>query len=113
MHLPDGDGVEVGEAFALGQGHVNEFGGHGFDVGEDEQLLDAGVFAHVAFELGVGIAPLFGGLAEQRHVEQIGLGGVGDGGLGQSHNGGNEVGLKNNKKEAKEEQRQRADEVPG
>lgn len=77
LHLPDGDGVEFGQALTLRQAHMDELGVHGFDVGEDEQLLDSREFAHVAFELGVGVAPLFGGEAEQGDVEQVGLAGVG------------------------------------
>jgi hypothetical protein len=37
---------------------VDELGVHAFDVGEDEELFDGGVFAHVAVEFGIGGAPL-------------------------------------------------------
>ncbi len=49
--------------------HMDELGIHGFDISEHKELLDAGVDADVAFALRVGIAPLFGGLAEEGDVE--------------------------------------------
>lgn len=48
---------------------MDELGIHGFDISEHKELLDAGVDADVAFALRVGIAPLFGGLAEEGDVE--------------------------------------------
>ncbi len=69
-------------AVALGQVHVDEpLGVQAFDVGEHQQLFEGGVFAHVAFQRGVGVAPLFGGQAEEGDVEYVGLAGIGDGGL--------------------------------
>ena len=56
-------------------------------------MLDGGVFAHVAFELGIGFAPFLRGLAEQGYVEQVGLGGVGDGSLCERYFGRDEVGF--------------------
>ena len=90
-HLADGDGVELGEAFAGGEGHVDEFGVEAFEVGEDEELLDGGVVAHVAVELGVCVAPLAGGVAEEGDIQQIGLAGVGGGGLRGGDFGRDEV----------------------
>ena len=53
MHLANGNLIEPLETFALRQSHVNEFGIHPLHVGEDEQLLDAGVIADVTFQLGM------------------------------------------------------------
>lgn len=81
LHLPDGDLIEPFQPFALRQIHVDELGVHTLDVGQHQQLLNGGVFTHVAFQFRIGVAPLPGGLAEQGHIEQIGFVGVGDGGL--------------------------------
>ncbi len=76
LHLPDGDLIEPFQPFALRQIHVDELGVHALDVGQHEQLLNGGVFAHVAFQFRIGVAPLPRGLAEQGHVEQVGFVGV-------------------------------------
>jgi hypothetical protein len=60
---------------------VNEFGVHALDIGEHQQLLDRSVLPHVAFQLGVDVTPLFGSLAKQGDIKQVGFTGVGDGGL--------------------------------
>ena len=92
-HLADGDGVESLDAVALGQGHVNELGVHVFDIGEDEELFEAGVVAHVAVLAGVRVPPLPGGLAEKGDVEEIRLRGVGEGGLLRGDFSRNQMGL--------------------
>lgn len=71
--MPDGDLVQALESLALWQVHVDEFGVHGFDVGQDQQLFDVGVVAYVAVQRRVGVAPLFRGLTEEGDVEQVGL----------------------------------------
>ena len=38
--------------------------------------LGAGVFAHVAFQVRIGIAPLPGSEAEEGDIRQVGLGGI-------------------------------------
>jgi hypothetical protein len=48
------------------------------------------VVADVALGIGVGVAPLFRGLAEKGDVEKIGLAGVGEAGLGLGDGGGDE-----------------------
>ena len=57
--------------------------GHGvqaFEVGEDDELLQRGMGAEVSLGTGIGVALLFGGLAEEGDVEQIRLAGIdGDG----------------------------------
>ena len=79
--MANGDLVEAFEALGLGKAHVDEFGIHAFDVCEDEELLDAGVFAHVAFQAGIGIAPLAGCDAEEGNIQKVGLGGISHGSL--------------------------------
>jgi hypothetical protein len=64
-HLGDGDFVEGGEAVGLGQALADEDGVEAFEVGEDDELLQRGVVAEVAFGTGMRVAPLFGGLAEE------------------------------------------------
>ena len=92
---------------------MDELGVQAFDVGEHEQLLDGGVVAHVAVELGVGVAPLFGGLAEEGDVEQVGLAGVGDGGLRGRDLGRDEVRLDGVGVDAVVELGEGAVEIPG
>ena len=60
---------------------MNELRVHAFHVGDDEKLLDGSIFAHVAFEFGMGVAPLFHGLTKGGDVEQIGLSRISDGRL--------------------------------
>ena len=81
------------EPFALRQSHVNELRVHAFHVGKDEQLLHARVIADVAFQLGIGVAPLPRGVAKERDVEQIRLGRVSDGRLRGRDFGWNQVRL--------------------
>ena len=80
-HLCDGDVVEGGEACGLWQSLADEHGVEAFEVGEDDELLQRGVVADVSLGTGVGIAPLFGGLAEEGDVEQIRLAGIDGSGL--------------------------------
>lgn len=81
LHLPDGNGVEAFQSFSLRQGHVDKLGVQALHIGQHKQLLDGSMIADIACQLGVGVVPLFGGLAEKRNVEQISLGGIGEGGL--------------------------------
>ena len=74
--VANGDLVQALQALALRQAHVDELGVHGLDVGQHQQLLDAGVIAHIAVQAGVGITPLPGGLAEQGDIEQVGFVGI-------------------------------------
>lgn len=93
LHLPDGNLIKPFQPFALWQIHVDELGIHALNVGQHEQLLDGGVFAHVAVQFRIGVAPLPGGLAKQGHVEQIGFVGVRDGGLRRRNLRRDEMGL--------------------
>ncbi len=80
-HLGDGDVVEGGEALGLRQTLADEDGVQAFEVGEDDELFQRSVVAEVSFGGGIGIAPLFGGLAEEGDVEQVRLAGIDGGGL--------------------------------
>jgi hypothetical protein len=97
----------------LRQRHIDQFSVHTFDVGQYQQLLDAGVIAHVALQLGVGVAPLFGGEAEQGDIEQIGFAGIGDGRLRRRDCGGDQMRLDGVGVDAVVELGQGAVEVPG
>lgn len=81
LHLPDGDGVKALESLALRQAHVDELCVHVLEVGENKELFEAGVIAHVAVLAGVGSAPLAGGPAEEGDIEKIGFAGVSERGL--------------------------------
>ena len=89
--MADGDGVELGEAVGGREGHVDELSVEAFEIGEDEELFDGGVVAHVAIEFGVGVSPLASGLAEESDVEQVGFASVGGGGLRRGDFGRDEV----------------------
>lgn len=92
---------------------MDELGVHAFYVGQHQQLFDRGVLAHVAVELGVGIPPLLRGLAEQGDVEQIGLGGVGNGRLSGRDDRRDQVGLDRVRVDAVVELGEGAVEIPG
>ena len=80
-HLGDGDAVERCEAFRLRQSLADEDGVQAFEVGEDDELFERGVVADVALGVGVGVAPLLGGLSEKGDIEEVGLAGINRGGL--------------------------------
>lgn len=58
------------------QALADEDGVEAFEVGEDDELLQRGVIPHIALGGGIGIPPLFGGLAEEGDVQQIRLAGI-------------------------------------
>ncbi len=60
---------------------MNELGIHGFNVGKNEELLNGGMVAHVAFFVWVGDTPLLSSAAKERDVEQVSFGGVGEASL--------------------------------
>ncbi len=69
---------------------ANKDGVEAVEVGEDDELLQRGVVAKVALGVGMGVAPLLRGLAEEGDVEQVGFAGVNEAGLGLGDGGGNE-----------------------
>lgn len=79
--MVDGDFVKPDQALGLGHSHADELGVHAFDVSQYEELLNAGIFTHVARQFGVGVTPLLGGLAKQGDVEKISLACIGKAGL--------------------------------
>jgi hypothetical protein len=81
-------------------------------IGQYKQLFDAGIFAHVAFKIGIVTAPLPGGLAEQCHVQDIRLSGIGNCDLFRGNDSRNEAGLDSVGVDAIVELRQGAIEVP-
>ena len=90
--MGDGDLVEFEEPFRRGEALADEHGVEAFEVGEDDELLERRVVAEVALGVGVRVAPLFRGLAEEGNVEQIGLAGIHEVGLGRG-DGGRDQGL--------------------
>ena len=91
LHLADGDPVEPLQAFVLGEIHVDKFGVHTLDIGEHQQLLDAGIFTQVAFKFWVGVAPLPGGHAEECYVQHVRLVCIDNRRLYRGNGGGNDV----------------------
>jgi hypothetical protein len=85
--------VEVSEALGLGQALGNEEGVEVFQIGEAHELGAGGVVANVAFIARVVAAPLRGGLAEEGHVEHVGLTGIDEVCLSLGEFGRDEVGL--------------------
>ena len=76
FHLLYCDLVQFLEAFALREAVVYQHRVDVFEVRHADELVYLGVVAHVALQVGVGVAPLFGGLAEECHVQHVGFGGV-------------------------------------
>jgi hypothetical protein len=113
LHLADGDLVQPLQALALRQPHVDQFGIHGFEVGQHEELLDGGMVAHVAVEFGIRFAPEFRGQPEQGDIEQIGLVGVDDRRLRRGHGRRDEAFLDGIGVDAVVELGEGAVEVPG
>ena len=112
LHLANGDLIEPLEPFALRQSQVKEFGVHAFHVCQDEQLLDARVIANVAFQFGIGVTPLPGGVAKEGDVQQIRFRRVGDGCLRGCDEGGDEMRLHRVRVDAVIQLRKRAVEIP-
>lgn len=75
-HLGDGDVVQGPQALRLRESLADKDGVEAFEIGEDDELLQRGVVADVALRVGMGIAPLLRGLAEEGDVEQVGLAGI-------------------------------------
>jgi hypothetical protein len=78
---------------SLGQAHLDELRVQTLYVRQHEKLLDGSAIAHIALESGIGVAPLFGGLAKQSDVEKISFAGVSTGGLRSANHSWDEVGL--------------------
>lgn len=111
-NLAYGDLIEVLESIALWMAHVDKLGVHAFDICKDEELQDAGVGAHVALEFGIRLAPLPGGLAKKRDIEQVGLVRIGDSRLSVSDLGGNQMLPHRRRVDAVVELGERAIEIP-
>ena len=77
----------------MGQGLADKQGIEIFKVGEANELSTGGLVANVALVAGVLAAPLGGSLAEEGHIEHIGLTGINEAGLGFAQLRRDEVGL--------------------
>ena len=77
-HLADGDFIELKQALGLGNTLADENGIEALEICEDDKLLKRSMVADVAFGIGMSIAPLLGGLSEQRDIEQVGFVGIDD-----------------------------------
>ena len=77
LHLADGDGVQLFDSIVLRQVHVDEFGIHALQIGQNKQLLEGCVVAHVPVNARISFSPFSGGLTEERNVEEIRFVGVG------------------------------------
>ena len=75
-HLGDCDLIELKESLGLAQTLADEDGIEALEVCEDDKLLKRRMVADVAFGIGMGIALLLRGLAEQSNIEQVGFVGI-------------------------------------
>ena len=75
-HLPNGQFIKFYQPLELWQAFLYKMRIHGFHVGKAHQLMHIGMVTHVAFLFGIGIAPLFGRYAKQRHIQQVSFTGV-------------------------------------
>jgi hypothetical protein len=85
--------IEADEALGLGQGLPDKQGVEVFEVGEAHELGAGGLVADVALFAGVLAPPLGGRLAEEGHVQHIGLAGIDEAGLGFAQLRRDEMGL--------------------
>ena len=69
---------------------TDEHGIEAFQIGEDDELLERSVIADGSLGVGMGVAPLFRGLAEEGDVEQVGFVGIDERGLGLGDGGRDE-----------------------
>jgi hypothetical protein len=76
LHLADRDSVELSESFAGGEALTDQFGVDTLQVGQHEELFEAGMVPHVAVEVGILPAPLHRRDAEQGRVKQVSLTGI-------------------------------------
>ena len=76
LHLADGDGVELCQTLRLRDSFVDENSIQVLQIGQAHELRNVGIVADVAFELRMGIAPLFGRHTKQRHIQYIGFVGI-------------------------------------
>ena len=77
-HLMDGDLIELNQAFLLWHSMFNKHCIEILHIGEAYQFIDRGVIPYIAFEVGIGIAPLFRCHAEHSHIQHIGFIGIYD-----------------------------------
>ena len=76
LHLADGNGVELCQTLRLRDSFVDEHRVQVLQIGQAHELRNVGIVADVAFELRMGIAPLFGRHPEQCHIQNIGFVGI-------------------------------------
>ena len=113
LHLANGDLIETLQSLTLMKTHVDKLCVHAFQIGQHEELLDAGMVAHVAVQPRVSLPPLFGSLPKESDIQQVCLTGIGDGRLGRGDFRRNEVFFDGIGVDAVVELGQRTVEVPG
>ena len=69
--------LKLPQTLRCGQALADKHGVETFEIGEDDELLNRRVVADIALGVGMGVAPLRGGLAKESDVEQVGFAGVG------------------------------------
>ena len=76
LHLLNRYPVETDEALALRESFGDEHGVQVLHVREANQLVHRGIVAHVAFQVGVRVAPFEGSDAEHGYVQHVGFAGI-------------------------------------
>ncbi|ADV43320.1 hypothetical protein Bache_1313 [Bacteroides helcogenes P 36-108] len=76
LHLFYGYPIEAEKPLMLRDAVVDEDGIQILHIREANQLVDIGIVAHVAFEVGMCVAPFKGGHAKHGYVQHIGLAGI-------------------------------------
>ena len=81
LHLADGNGVELYQALRLRDPLVDEYCIQVFQIRQAHELRNVGIVTDVAFDIRMGIAPLFGRHTKQRHIQNIDFVGIDQGNL--------------------------------
>ena len=76
LHLADGNGVELCQTLRLRDSLVDEHCIQVFQIRQAHELRNVGIVTDVAFDIRMGIAPLFGRHTKQRHIQNIGFVGI-------------------------------------
>ena len=71
IHLLDGNLIQLDKPFALWHTIVDKNGVDIFHIREADEFVNGGIVADIVLEVGVCLAPLFGGHAKHGHVEHV------------------------------------------
>lgn len=77
-HLMDGDLIELDQTLLLWHPLFNKHRIEILHIREAYKFIDRGIIPDIAFEVGIGITPLFRCHAEHSHIQHIGFIGIYD-----------------------------------